>query len=129
MSPRLHTMLTQCSLRAGGVSYLCQTYATWRGGVLPSKMYCLPPTASVLHASEALADTTGLVPRYLWLWGTQHLSFDPYIPALHFPEHLGSALSKTLCQLHHQVLLWFILYHAINSILSHRRAMTYVPAA
>lgn len=67
-------------------------YGTLRGGVLPSKMCCPPPTASTVPTSAASADTTGLVSRYLWLWGTQQTSSDPYIPVLHFLECLGSAL-------------------------------------
>lgn len=95
-------------LRAGSVSHLCQTYTTLRDGVLPSKMYCLPPTASATPASEASANTTGLVPRYLQLWGTQHPSSEPYIPALHFPRLFVSSIIR-YCS-------GFLLYHAINSI-------------
>lgn len=118
MSPRLHTVLTQCSLRVRGGSYLCQTYATLRGGVISSKTCCLHATSRAMPASEAWCQD---------IRGSGEHSTPAVILASQFctSQNAWVLLFPRLCVSYIirycSVLLH---YHGINSILSHRRAMT-----
>jgi len=59
-----------------------------------------PPTAGTAPAPGASADAGAPTPRHPGRWGTEHPGTNPHIPALHFPEHLASALPRALRQLH-----------------------------
>lgn len=91
-------LLTQWFMWVGGVRYLFKTHATLRGGaiflqdVLSFSNSTMPPSKDCWQSSSSIMT--------LRFWGTQHPSTNSYIPTLHFPELLGSALPRALCWLH-----------------------------